>query len=220
MMAGLATFVRDGSWIQFQDQSHTVVSDIKTKIEGRDLTAYYPLNRRVRFAVGTNTTYGLVSAVSFNTDTSLTYTLDTSGSLSATTYAVSVALADVKANPIFESRFVSFTRDLTAATGSVAYTGIGFIPTTIIIFGAIASTTFSSFGFADVNRSEGAMAGGAVAIGQWTYNTTAIYIASEVTFANNQTGSVSAYSQDGFSISWVKTGSPTGTAQFYALCLK
>jgi hypothetical protein len=220
MMAGLATFVRDGSWIQFQDQSHTVVSSTKTKIEGRNLTAYYPANRRVRFVVGANTTYGLVASSSFNTDTSLTYTLDTSGSLSATAYAVSVALADAKANPPLASAFLSFTRDLTAATGSVAYTTVGFTPTAVIIFGAIASTAFCSYGFTDSARSGGAFAGGNAAIGQWTFNTTPIYISSGVAFTDTQTATVSSYDNDGFTLSWTKTGSPTGTAQFYALCLK
>lgn len=97
MMSAVATWLRDGSWIQFKEHTHTYVSATSVKTSGVDTTAYYPKGRRVR-AVGssTGTIYGRIVSATFSTDTTIVIKWD-SGSLSNETLAVSVALAKKEA---------------------------------------------------------------------------------------------------------------------------
>ena len=97
MMAAVATWLRDGSWIQLKEHTHTYVSATSVKTSGVDTTAYYPKGRRVR-AVGstTGTIYGRIVSATFSTDTTIVIKWD-SGSLSNETLAVSVALAKKEA---------------------------------------------------------------------------------------------------------------------------
>ena len=97
MMSAVATWLRDGSWIQFKEHTHTYVSATSVKTSGVDTTAYYPKGRRVR-AVGssTGTIYGRIVSATFSTDTTIVIKWD-SGSLSNETLAISVALAKKEA---------------------------------------------------------------------------------------------------------------------------
>lgn len=277
LMAGVATFVRDGSWIQYQDQSHTVVSATSTKIDGRDLTAYYPANRRVRFVVGANTTYGRIAGTAFSTDTTNTYVLDNAGSLSATVYGVSVALATPDANPIgpsprvadsmlyFESSLSStavpaqrikvmaqaagfatgrsiqfnsslsatfaastalssktivFTRDTSLASNSVAYTGIGFTPTSIFIAGVDPTTNWNGVGFAD-SALAGVTNFELSSAGLYSNNSSQLLQLQANAGGTNYTILVVAsYDADGFTITYTKNGTPSGTASLIAICYK
>jgi len=97
MMAAVATWLRDGSWIQLKEHTHTYVSATSVKTSGVDTTAYYPKGRRVR-AVGstTGTIDGRIVSATFSTDTTIVIKWD-AGSLSNETLAVSVALAKKEA---------------------------------------------------------------------------------------------------------------------------
>lgn len=129
LMKEVADFVRDGGWIQFGDQVHTYVSGTSTKISGSDYHAYYMPNRRVRLVAGGTTIYGRVSDSTFSVDTQITYQLNDGGSLSNTTYAVSVALHDAntidpKLNAINLGTVAANTFPKYESTNSVTFVAI------------------------------------------------------------------------------------------------
>lgn len=114
------------------------------------------------------------------------------------------------------SKIVSFTRDLSSSAGNVAYTGAGFKPTCVIFFSNYATATvYISAGFSD---QTGGGASIALLNGTATFTSFPIYIGNNT--GAYQTGAISSYDADGFTITWAKTGAPSGTPQFYALCLR
>lgn len=114
------------------------------------------------------------------------------------------------------STSVTFTRDMTTATGTQAVTGVGFTPTAIVFVYAINGTTQEGVGFADSSKS-GRNRNYLTPTG-WFVGTQAI--SASVSSGNYQTGDISTYDSDGFTISWTKAGSPTGTLTVYAICLR
>lgn len=106
----------------------------------------------------------------------------------------------------------SITRDVTAATGSVAYTGIGFRPK-VVIFLSVLSPTFSlgwDDGTTPLNMyySSSADVAGTISIR-----------IGDASFSNYQSATISAFGADGFTLAWVKTGTPTGTATINYLAI-
>jgi len=107
----------------------------------------------------------------------------------------------------------SLTRDTTAANGDVAYTGVGFKPA-VIIFLAGHSTDAISVGFSDVTIDACVI----VRTGKLT-DTNAIYCGNTDGSAS-QTAVVKSMDADGFTLTWTKTGSPTGTDTVYYLAIR
>lgn len=110
----------------------------------------------------------------------------------------------------------SFTRDISLATGSQSVTGVGFTPRMLILFGTIDNGA-SSWGMAD-GTSQGCI------FRRPTDG--AIYQAAVVAqFQNNVTpdqayASLSSFDADGFTLSWTKQNSPTGTATIKYLAVR
>ena len=110
--------------------------------------------------------------------------------------------------PIGYSKVKIETKAMDQATGDVAYTGYGFRPTGIILLAYRDVTRFS------IGSSEPALAekclytdgvepkGG----GNMVYLGVA---------ATNQAAVVKTYDPDGFTLTWTKTGLPTGTASLH-----
>lgn len=122
------------------------------------------------------------------------------------------------ATSALSSKIITSTRDLAAATGNVAYTGAGFTPTSIIaIMGATGSEPFS-VGFADSAKTSYSLSGYGTGDAK-TISAALFYI--DVDAANNkQTATVASYDADGFTLTWTKTGSPTGTYTITFICYK
>ena len=120
------------------------------------------------------------------------------------------------------SKVITGTRDLAAATGDVAYTGVGFQPTAVIALSYKASVQWQcgSWGLSDSVKACGCLLlyayrnidGGAYLIGQSA--------TSALPGTTGQTAIVKSYDADGFTLTWTKNGVPTGTAVLYFLCLK
>lgn len=118
----------------------------------------------------------------------------------------------------------SESRDLSLADGNVAYTGYGFTPRGLIIFAFYyaAVITRSSWGYSDNTKSclssvivftaAGAMS--SVQVPNFV-----ISAGSAVGSAYSQANVVS-YDTDGYTLSWTKTGAPTGTLTFTVIALK
>lgn len=120
-----------------------------------------------------------------------------------------------KSDAFSQSKLIASTRDLTAASGNVAYTGAGFKPRALVAFGAV-NFSIASFGMADVGLTNRAVhsTGG----GPNFYFSTAL-ILFETVSNNYQTAQINSYDTDGFTLAWTKTNTPTGTANFSVLCL-
>ena len=111
----------------------------------------------------------------------------------------------------------SFTRNVATASGTAAVTGVGFTPKAIIFgSGMTASSVGSCIGVDD-----GTTRGGFQFVSPNNFLSTAfsIYVAPTATSDYN-TGIVSTFDVDGFTISWTKVGSPTGTATVWYLALR
>lgn len=131
-------------------------------------------------------------------------------------FATAKALADAGVNTRLSSKIISVTRNMTAATGSVGYTGVGFTPTSLVFLGWIEAT--HSISFAVVESSKGVASVFSHLAANMGGSGTALYM--QVDGSNYQGATVSSFDADGFTLSWTKTGSPTGTAVWYVLCLR
>jgi len=106
----------------------------------------------------------------------------------------------------------TFSYDLTTATGTQAITGLGFKPNVILFVGAIHGvadvlTIAMSQSTTEYNVSQ---AVGATVTFQADDNT-AMYF--ETANGDRQIATISVIGADGFTVSWIKDGTPTGTAK-------
>lgn len=120
-----------------------------------------------------------------------------------------------------KSNVITSTRDLTVATGSVAYTGMGFTPTTCEAWGQTAGTidyiTLNGYSNPSLSLQRSISTFGVAT--QYT-NTSALMAYYDSTGSNLQAFVVTSYDADGLTGTWTKTGTPTGTATFYLRCMR
>lgn len=114
------------------------------------------------------------------------------------------------------SKAIEINRNMTTASGDVAYTGVGFTPTSILMIGFIEATSTFSIGIVDSSKvtasifpHSSANMGGA---------NNKLYL--QVNANDYQGANVKTFDADGFTLTWTKTGSPTGTATLYILCFR
>lgn len=137
-----------------------------------------------------------------------------SGGSSALTYNTTTHAfgCNTISTPGLSSKTGSLTRSTNAATGSVAYTGIGFQPTSIMFFtaqGDSSGNIFSLSGIVDSSKAGRASAGYG-ALNVTTNAANAIILGDGGSFASGQTAVVASFDSDGFTLSWTKVGSATG----------
>lgn len=108
----------------------------------------------------------------------------------------------------------TITRDLTAASETVDYTGFGFTPVEILFIGAIHGG--SSFCVAHCNSS----ACGRASYDLTTYKVSDSTAIKAVSTAGNYQEATAQIIPNGVRLSWTKAGSPTGTATIYYLARK
>lgn len=125
-------------------------------------------------------------------------------------------LSGLSALPTLQSKVITSTRDMTAAGGTVAYTGVGFVPTSIMAFGVIQSSYSFGLGFVDSARTEQ----GLFQFGTNTLYTDPALLSIATSAGVQQYCTVSSYDADGFSLVWTKQGSPTGTAELRFICYR
>lgn len=111
------------------------------------------------------------------------------------------------------------TRDMTAGSGDVAYTGYGFTPKGLVIFAMNAAglSDIGSYGFGDGSLAEMCIhisSAGSVYI---LSTTTLIYLWQSA--GNEQTAVLKTLDADGFTLTWTKTGSPTSTLSFLVFAI-
>jgi len=122
-------------------------------------------------------------------------------------------------NKIVTADFVTgtFTRDISIATGTQAVTGVGFKPSYITFGGTISSTIRATWGADDGTTGVCTLIDGVITA--WATRSVAS-IDFDLASGNNCRGNIQSFDSDGFTISWVKTNSPTGTANILFTAFK
>lgn len=135
-------------------------------------------------------------------------------------YYTQTGTGSASAAPVWEAlsakkvHFGVITREASGSTESVAYTGVGFQPDGIIFFMRFASSaTPYSIGADDATNRFSVRQTSAP--GTSTDSTYSIYY--DNTGGSYQRGNISAFGADGFTISWEKGSSPSGTMTIFYL---
>jgi len=118
--------------------------------------------------------------------------------------------------PALSSKIITATRDMTAASGDVAYTGVGFMPSSIQVVVAINASFAFCVGFADSLKA-------GATVSQYladTFNATNYLINIAPSNTVQQLAIVKTYDADGFTLTWTKVSTPTGTATIKFLCFR
>ncbi len=110
----------------------------------------------------------------------------------------------------------SITREMDAGNGVVAYTGVGFKPTSIIFIGVVNESTVATYGFTDASSGGAVVPHGT----NWTLNASAIYLVYSGS-AGDQYAVLTSFDSNGFTLTWTKDGSPaSNTATIYYLAFR
>lgn len=122
--------------------------------------------------------------------------------------------------PKVGAKTVSFTRDTSLASGTQAVTGVGFIPRAVILLAGLNTGTAQ----VSVGMDEGVTPACMFNNSNNTADTWGITASQSITFIQSGAavyeGKISAFGADGFTITWTKTGTPTGTNTVVALCFR
>lgn len=103
----------------------------------------------------------------------------------------------------------TFSRDMTAVSGNVAYTGVGFKPKAVIFLATVSNTSRMSIGVDDGTNRGDVLDQYPVLANSYASSTShciAMVEGNNVTF---QTASINSMDADGFTLAWVKDGSPS-----------
>lgn len=114
----------------------------------------------------------------------------------------------------------SFTRDTSLASGTQEVTGIGFTPKTVIFMSLVDGAVGSSWGF-DPTTGAGfktLLDYHVITANSWSVNSFSIQRTSSA--SDVYTGKITATSSNSFTITWTKTGSPTGTLEILYLAFR
>src|SRR5262245_39114056 len=111
-------------------------------------------------------------------------------------------------------KIVTVTRDLTVASGNVAYTGCGFSPRLLIATGAVNGATTAYTTFSGMTASGGGQGSTSIFGTSYTQSTNFLQ-AIDATGANSQIANIVTFDADGFTLAWTKTGTPTGSFVVY-----
>ena len=113
----------------------------------------------------------------------------------------------------------STTYDLTTASGTQTITGLGFTPSFVILFCGINATNTISWGMDNGTTSLSLYNSVAVSANDWGVETT-----SSINLVTGsgafQSAKITAFASDQFTVTWTKTGSPTGTATISGFAFK
>ena len=113
----------------------------------------------------------------------------------------------------------SFTRDTSTASGNQSVTGVGFKPRALLISGGNTGASWATFaGLTDGTTTGSVQDNGPINGGSYSLTTDLLkFIQSG---SDIYTGSLSSFDSDGFTLSWVKTGSTTGTATMFYMAIR
>jgi hypothetical protein len=149
------------------------------------------------------------------TGDSPTFAGATIGSLAGMIFGTAGALSALAATARF--KWGTTTHNV-ATTGDQAITSVGFIPGAVILLANIYQSPAISVGFGAADGAGCVCSDEVDVAAQWdSFSWLGMLIPSVGTFA---TITLKSLDSDGFTITWAKTGLPTGTATLYYLCLR
>ena len=162
-------------------------------------------------------TAGTIKANSGTTTTTpsdITCTASGFALMAATSTASQVSLLGALSH--IKTGYTSY--DISTASGTQTISGIGFQPKAVIIFSNLQSNTFTASWGMDNGTTAGCIYCYATGGNSFAFATNIIelIITNAVTYS---TATVSAFNADGFNLTWVKTGSPTGTANIFYMAI-
>lgn len=111
-----------------------------------------------------------------------------------------------------------FTRDMTLVSGTQAITGVGFTPRLVIFLGIRGGATDMLVGIDNGSGARDIHTEDAISADTWSRDpSNSMHVVQGV--SNQYEGKITSLDSDGFTITWVKSASPTGTlnVQFMAL---
>ena len=111
-----------------------------------------------------------------------------------------------------------FSRDLTTASGTQVITGVGFKPSSIQVLGGLNNSAGICIGFAGQTQEICIRNNHNETADTWQHQAYLVNIV--VSSGNDQRATLTTMDTDGFTVEWVKTGSPTGSAAFWFLAYK
>lgn len=109
----------------------------------------------------------------------------------------------------------TFTRSMTTVGGDVSITGVGFKPSIVILLSCLSSTSMT-IGFDDATTHLCIINCNSGSNYYYTYASIMLWYA----VSNYQSSILKSLDSDGFTLTWTKTGSPTGTGIIYYLALR
>ena len=112
----------------------------------------------------------------------------------------------------------SATRDTSVSSGTQAITGVGFTPKAVLFFVAQSGADELSVGLDDGTTNNSFYDANDTVAGTW--NTSGNAIHDRETATAEYTGVLSSMDTDGFTITWTRTGSPTGTLDITYLAMR
>lgn len=116
-----------------------------------------------------------------------------------------------------DSKLISIARDTATASGDVSYTGVGFKPTALVVLANIAGKTNNhAIGMVDSALTEGSIIQDAAG----AFYSLPYLLKVESSGGNGQYCVVKSFDDDGFTLTWTKVGSPTGTIDVKVLCFR
>lgn len=116
------------------------------------------------------------------------------------------------------NKVLFFDRDMTTATGTQAITGVGFSPSSVIFDWSASSATETGHGFNDGTTRCCRYYHGTDLT--WAARTNSPIMVHETSSNYQEAVGGVTFDTDGFTISWTKVGSPTGTARINFMAFK
>lgn len=114
-------------------------------------------------------------------------------------------------------KIIAATKDMAAATADVAYTGVGFKPAAVVAIAAINGTVQYAIGMFDAS-STSAQIDNSQASANVSVDTS--FLTLWAAAGGAQTGTLKSIDSDGFTMTWTKYLSPTGTVTLKFLCFR
>lgn len=112
----------------------------------------------------------------------------------------------------------TFTYDSSTASGTQAITGVGFAPRAVVFLQGTNGASNVSVGIDDGTTAFGIGDDNVDSATNWIVSTTQSLIGAR-TIGGSAQGHITTLGTDGFTITWTKTGSPTGTLAIGYLAL-
>lgn len=115
----------------------------------------------------------------------------------------------------------SITRDISTASGTQAVTGVGFKPKAVIFLqNATSAWNSGSVGFDDGSAPFAVANNNGASAGTWIASALNSIVAAPNAGITDAVAKITSLDADGFTLTWVKTGSPTGTTNIFYLALR